>query len=247
MRISICQGFVEFQKKIGFLIKLNIDQTGLYRVSYELMMGNLHHDIGMQLRPTHWVQQTDMVKLLHGFLQLYKSFPIHVFWHYYLLINTGVLDDTYALCIAGKQRVVPCASFSWKYISRVQEPREATIPLLQQQLQLEHMCWSFSRNSSCVCWALMVVVSVKEKAQFQDRVPMVTHTEKCSLRRNWLGISAKEGDIGPLRLLLLIFKCLNLARRRSGMGPERELFWRRIAVSPVRFCTLNGISPSKVL
>ena len=31
------------------------------------------------------------------------------------------------------------------------------------------------------------------------------------------------------------------------MGPERELFWRSNAVSPVISCTFNGISPLKEL
>jgi hypothetical protein len=66
-------------------------------------------------------------------------------------------------------------------------------------------------------------------------------------RKELAGNFCREGGIGPLRLLLLTLKCLSLGSWRSGMGPERELFWRRIAVSPVRFCTLNGISPSKVL
>uniref|UniRef100_A0A453HAH7 Uncharacterized protein n=1 Tax=Aegilops tauschii subsp. strangulata TaxID=200361 RepID=A0A453HAH7_AEGTS len=35
-----------------------------------------------------------------------KSFHVQLFSHYYCLITTGVLDDTYALCMAGKQKVV---------------------------------------------------------------------------------------------------------------------------------------------
>ena len=67
-------GLIECHKKDDFWIKLDIDQTGLYKV----MMRNLHHDLGMQLRPTH-LSAID---------------------------RYGVLDDTYALCMAGKQKVV---------------------------------------------------------------------------------------------------------------------------------------------
>ena len=63
-------GLIECHKKDDFWIKLDIDQTGLYKV----MMRNLHHDLGMQLRPTH-LSAID---------------------------RYGVLDDTYALCMAGK-------------------------------------------------------------------------------------------------------------------------------------------------
>jgi hypothetical protein len=62
-------------------------------------------------------------------------------------------------------------------------------------------------------------------------------------RKEVAGNFCREGGIGPLRLLLLKSKCLNLGRRRSGMGPERELFWRSNAVSSVMACTSDGISP----
>ena len=35
-----------------------------------------------------------------------KSYPVQLFLHYYYFIHTGVLDDTYALCMAGKQKLV---------------------------------------------------------------------------------------------------------------------------------------------
>ncbi|XBI17601.1 hypothetical protein VPH35_059615 [Triticum aestivum] len=38
-KLELEQGFVEFQKKIGFLIKLNIDQTGLYRKLFLRLLG----------------------------------------------------------------------------------------------------------------------------------------------------------------------------------------------------------------
>jgi hypothetical protein len=50
-------------------------------------------------------------------------------------------------------------------------------------------------------------------------------------KKELAGNFCKVGGIGPLRLLLLKFKCLNLGSWRSGMGPESELFWRSNAVS----------------
>uniref|UniRef100_A0A0A9DMR9 Uncharacterized protein n=1 Tax=Arundo donax TaxID=35708 RepID=A0A0A9DMR9_ARUDO len=58
-----------------------------------------------------------------------------------------------------------------------------------------------------------------------------TPHRKAFPKKELAGNFCREGGIGPLRLLLLKFKCLNLGSWRPGMGPESELFWRSNAVS----------------
>lgn len=68
-------GLVECQNKDDFWIKLNVDQTGFYRVSYdEELASRLRHAV-----ETNKLSAAD---------------------------RYGVLDDTYALCMAGKQKLV---------------------------------------------------------------------------------------------------------------------------------------------
>ena len=62
-----------------------------------------------------------------------------------------------------------------------------------------------------------------------------------------LGNFWRETGIVPLRWLSLRFKCFNLGRLRSGICPERELFWRFSVVSCVKFRIVKGISALKEL
>uniref|UniRef100_A0A0D9YPC6 Aminopeptidase n=1 Tax=Oryza glumipatula TaxID=40148 RepID=A0A0D9YPC6_9ORYZ len=68
-------GLVECQKKDDFWIKLNVNQTGFYRVSYD-------EELASRLR---YAIEANKLSAADRY---------------------GVLDDTYALCMAGKQKLV---------------------------------------------------------------------------------------------------------------------------------------------
>jgi len=94
-------GLMECQKKDNFWIKLNVNQTSFYRVSYdEELASRLRYAI-----ETNKLSAADRYGTLPiSSLKCFGLYPLQLLLHCYCL--TGVLDDTYALCMAGKQKLV---------------------------------------------------------------------------------------------------------------------------------------------
>lgn len=110
--ITLCSGSYQnrhtilFKEKSGSLdiketawIKLNVDQTGFYRVKYdEELQARLRHAIeSSQLSATDRFGKMDFFSMLDRVIHYWSH------WLTLLFSSTGVLDDSYALCMSGQQ------------------------------------------------------------------------------------------------------------------------------------------------
>lgn len=94
-------GLVECQKKEDFWIKLNVNQTGFYRVSYdEELASRLRYAI--EANKLSAADRYGKVLTEASYKWMLPCPTVLTI----LLFGTGVLDDTYALCMAGKQKLV---------------------------------------------------------------------------------------------------------------------------------------------
>ncbi|KAF7084371.1 hypothetical protein CFC21_088013 [Triticum aestivum] len=141
-------GLVECQKKDDFWIKLNVDQTGFYRVSYdEELASRLRHAV-----------ETNILSAADRY---------------------GVLDDTYALCMAGKQKLVTLLHLIAAYKN-----------------ETEYTVLAHAINTSLSIYEMMAVAAPEELVNMKKF--LIDFLEPFAQRVGW---DAKSGE-GHLNALL---------------------------------------------